>query len=293
MGALRTLLYVPGHRERMVDRALGPGGSAATGADAVILDLEDAVPEPEKPAARALVARVLRGSPSGPPLRLVRVNGLGSPAHDEDLAQVVGPGLDGVVLPKTGSGDDVRFLIDCIDRLAPDAAGNIQVLPLIESALGVERAFEIASASPRVLGLMFGAEDYALDLGLSDDRSGGARDFVYARSAIVNAAIAADRPAIDGVWTSVEDLDGLAKEATQARRLGFRGKSLIHPSHLDIVNATFRPTADEVAQATRIVEAYEAAEREGSGATTLDGRMIDRPVVERARRTLAWDIQDG
>jgi citrate lyase subunit beta/citryl-CoA lyase len=207
-----------------------------------------------------------------------------------DVNEVVRPSLEGLALPKIETTEQVKLVAEILDHREPEMrliSGSIRLLLAIESPRGLMNAYALASSSPRVIGLMFGAEDFGKELGLPFQREGEARDLVYARSAMVTAAAAANVQAIDGVWPSLEDTDGLQRFALQSRRLGFTGMSLIHPSQIDAVNAAFTPTAEEVEYCSKVVAAYEEAERRGEGAIAFGGQLLDRPIVERARRTLA------
>ena len=290
MQLLRSLMFVPGHRPRMVQRALGVGEFVPSALDVAILDLEDGVPPDEKDRARASIAAAL-GLPSGGegPARYVRVN-RDARARDADLAAVLCPGLDGIVAPKIDRPDEVAELARDLDEredAAGMARGSIRLVPSIESAQGLLEARAIAACTDRVIALLFGAEDFARDLGLPAEREAEAAELLYARSAVVVAAVAAGRQAIDGIWPNVTDADGLRRDALQARRLGFVGKSLIHPGQIETINEVFSPSAAEVAYARRVIDAFEGAQRKGLGAVALDGKLLDQPVVERARRTLA------
>ena len=287
---LRSLLYVPAHRPRMVQRALGLGEFASGGLDVAILDLEDGVPPDEKDRARAGVAAALGLASNGEgPARYVRVNrDLG--ARDADLAAVMRRGLDGIVAPKVDRPEEVADLARDLDE-REDAGrierGSIRIVPSIESAQGLLAAHAIASCSDRVIALLFGGEDFARDLGLPAERVAEAADLLYARSAIAVAATAARRQAIDGVWPDVTDDAGLRRDAVQARRLGFSGKSAIHPGQIETINDVFSPSPAEVSYARRVIDAFDGARVKGLGAVALDGKMLDAPIVERARRTLA------
>src|SRR5438309_2981944 len=289
MRLLRSLMFVPGHNPRMVQRALGLGEFPSSDLDVAILDLEDGVPPDEKDRARAAVAAAL-GLPSigRGPARYVRVNS-DPRARDADLAAVLRPGLDGVVAPKIDHPDEVTSLTRDLDEredAAGMARGSIPVIASIESARGLLAAHAIAASSERVIALLFGAEDFARDLSLPTEREAEAAELVYARSAMVVAAVAARRYAIDGIWPNVSDLDGLRRDAVQGRRLGFTGKSLIHPGHIETINELFSPSAAEVSYARRVVAAFEDGQTKGHGAVALDGKLLDQPIVERARRTL-------
>ncbi len=292
MQLMRSLLFVPGHRPRMVQRALGHGEFVPSGLDVVILDLEDGVPPDEKDRARAAVASAL-GLPSNGegPARYVRVN-RDAGARDADLAAVLRPGLEGIVAPKIDHPDEVALLArDLAERedAAGMARGSIRLVPSIESARGLVDAHAIAASTDRVIALLFGAEDFARDLSLPTEREAEAAELLYARSAVVVAAVAARRQAIDGIWPDVTDREGLRRDTLQARRLGFTGKSLIHPDQIETINEVFSPSVAEVSYARRVIDAFEEAQLKGLGAVALDGKLLDQPIVERARRTLALD----
>ncbi|HYV22733.1 MAG TPA: CoA ester lyase, partial [Candidatus Bathyarchaeia archaeon] len=178
-------------------------------------------------------------------------------------------------------------VLDEREDAAGVARGSIRIVPSIESARGLLEAHAIAACSDRVIALLFGAEDFARDLSLPTEREAEAAELLYARSAIVVAAVAARRQAIDGIWPDVADNEGLRRDAVQARRLGFSGKSLIHPGQIETINDVFSPSAAEVSHARRVIDAFEAARQKGLGAVALDGKLLDQPIVERARRTLA------
>jgi citrate lyase subunit beta/citryl-CoA lyase len=263
---MRSWLYVPGNRPERFAKAAG------SGADAVILDLEDAVPRGEKEGARAGVARWL-GTADGSCLVTVRIN-RGSRA---DLEAVVRPGLGGVQLPKVESADEVRAVDEQLASLEAAAGvtpGSIQLFPLIESAIAILRAFEIGGASRRIGSLALGAVDLLADIG-----GRGEEAVEYARSHLVFAARAAALPGpTDGVWTAIRDLDGLRSAAEHARVLGYAGKLVIHPTHVPIVNQVFSPTADEIAWARKML---------GTDVGTVDGEFVDLAVRRRAEAILA------
>jgi citrate lyase beta subunit len=267
LSSARSLLFVPGNDERKLEKAL------AAGADAVVADLEDAVPGAEKPAARSLVASVLADSVTSS-IVAVRVNGFGTPFWEDDLRGVAGLALDALVLPKAEP--------DAVAALGRDGP---QLVAIVETARGLKRAFETA-ASPRVAALVLGAIDLGLELGLEPRRDG--LEVLFARSQLVlDSAAAGIRPPFDLVHVDTRDDEGLEAECRLARSLGLRGKACIHPAQVEIVNRVFSPSDVEVARARRLVEAYERAAEEGRGAVSLDGEMVDLPVVERARRVLA------
>lgn len=285
MELARTLMFVPGHRQRMVDKAL-----ALSSLDVALLDIEDGVPPAEKDAARGLLAAVLGIASAARPRRFVRVNAVLSDRFAADLQAVVRPGLEGLLLPKVESVEEITRAATAATERERDAGlaeGSVSFIVAIESGLGLIRAHDIASASPRVIGLMFGGEDYANDLGLPTDRQGEAREQLHARAAMVVAAAAARVQSFDGVWPEIGDADGLRRDSLQARRMGYTGKSLIHPGQVEIINEVFTPSDGDVEYARRVVSAFEEAETRGDGAIAFGGQLIDRPIVERARRVVA------
>ena len=282
----RSLLFVPAHVEKMLDKALG------LSLDAAILDLEDAVPPAQKAAARD-GARKFVGQRPGQVF--VRINPLSSRAPftiacgAEDLAAVVTSGLRGVVFPKVETVEDLLAVDEAIvtaERRAGLTEGQIELYSIVETARGVLEAPVIARArTRRPHRLCFGAGDFTRDIGVEWSRE--ERESFTARSLIVLASRAAGLPApIDSVFVDLNDPDGLTASTREGKQLGFRGKMVIHPSQVPIVNAVFTPTADEVAWAGRVIEALAAAEHEGLGAFVVDGRMVDYPIVERARDIL-------
>lgn len=275
MVMIRSWLFVPGHRQKMIDKSPGRG------ADALIYDLEDAVPPNEMEAARAKVAAALDTAHEGP-RRFVRIHGAGHGAVDADLRGVVRPGLEGLVLPKVDRPEEVLTVDGSLTELESQAGmtpGSVRLAAMIESAAGLIQAPAIAVSSPRLVALMFGAEDFAVDLGLFSFREGGL--MAYARSALVVAAASAKLEVVDKVYVDFRDPAGLARETQAARELGFTGKLLIHPAQIEAVHHVFRPTDQEVESARRVVAAFEAAPEEGTMA--VDGRMVDLPVVKRAQ----------
>jgi len=287
----RSWMFVPGHRQRMIDKALG------LNADAIMLDIEDGVAPSEKDTARKLIAEALgrERSPSSP-TRFVRINAIGHERMDADLAAVLRPGLDGLVLPKVETTQAVLKVDSILKEREPRLKvepGSIKLLIAVESPKGLLNAPALASCSARVVGLMFGAEDFGRELGLPTSREAEARDMIYARSALVVAAASAHVQAIDGVWVVLQDSEGLLGFARQSRRLGFSGMSLIHPSQIDPINRVFSPAPEEIEYAEQVVKAFEEAAARGDGSISFGGQLIDRPIVERARRTLELAQQLG
>jgi citrate lyase subunit beta / citryl-CoA lyase len=289
---LRSWMFVPGDKQRMIDKSLG------SAADAIMMDIEDGVAPAAKDTARRQIAASLdqvaarkgESSSARMPARFVRINAVGHERMYSDLSAVIRPALEGLVLPKLETTDQIETVEDILDNREPEKGlprGSVRLLVSIESPRGLMNAYAIATASPRVIGLMFGAEDFSRELSLPLRREGEARDLLYARSAIVTAAAAAHAQSVDCVWTNLQDMEGLQRFALQSRRLGFSGMSLIHPSQIADVNAAFTPTADEMDYCRRVVQAYEEAHARGEGAIAFGGQLIDPPVVERARQTLA------
>lgn len=269
---IRSYLYVAGSDSRRVEKAL------ASEADAVVIDLEDAVAPDRKDEARRIAARVLETENARPVF--VRVNAPGSALHERDVEAVANLNLYGLRLPKTESAEDVRSVAAKLEELGCEA--GIQCL--IESALGLEMSFEIARAHPRLMGLGPGEADLAADLGVS-----GEEGLLYARSRIVSASRAAGLPApVQSVYTNVRDLDGLRRSTVEGKRLGFLGRSAIHPAQIPIINEIFTPTEEEMAEAENLLGKLESASASGAGAFALeDGRFVDEAVVRAARSTLA------
>jgi citrate lyase subunit beta/citryl-CoA lyase len=284
MELIRSWMFVPGHRQKMIDKAVG------LNADAIMLDIEDGVAPNEKDAARKNIAESLgREKPAGSPARYVRINAIGHPRMDADLEAVIRPGLEGLVCPKVDTVEEVQK-VDAIlnERETKNglAKGSVKLLIAIESPKGLYNAPAIAAASPRVTGLLFGAEDFGREINLPAIREGEARDLIFARSTIVIAAASAHVQAIDGVWVDLNDSEGLVGFANQSRRLGFSGMSCIHPSQVDAINRTFSPTPAEIDYCQKVLQAFEEANARGDGSIAFGGQLIDRPIVERARRTI-------
>ncbi|MDP6560163.1 MAG: CoA ester lyase [Candidatus Binatia bacterium] len=284
MDLKRSWMFVPGHRQRMIDKALD------LKTDAIMLDIEDGVAPTEKDTARKLIGEALERERSPrSPIRFVRINDVGHERMDADLEAVLRPGLDGLVLPKVETAEEVIKVASILQDREPKLrieSGSVKLLIAIESPRGLLNAPAIAACSPRIIGLMFGAEDYGRELGLPTVREGEARDLIYARSAMVVATASAHVQAVDGVWVDLKDSEGLHGFARQSRRLGFSGMSLIHPSQIDPINNVFSPTPEEVDYAMQVVKAFEEAAARGDGSISFGGQLIDRPIVERARRAL-------
>ena len=282
MRIMRSWMFVPGHQRRMIDKAYN------LKLDVAMFDIEDGVPPGEKDTARAMMAETL-ARPSTGMLRFVRIHPAGTKAIEADLPAVIQPGLNGLTLTKVHCPEDVLRVSAILDEREEAAGlqrGSVRLLATIESARGLVQAAAIAASSPRLVGLMFGAEDFAIDLGMFNVRQGEAGDFLYARSALVVAAASEGLQAIDRVYVDIRNPAGLEQDTRFARDLGFTGKALIHPAQIEVIEKVFHPTDAEVEYARRVVAAFEAAEAEGAGAVAVDGQMVDLPVVERARRAL-------
>jgi citrate lyase subunit beta/citryl-CoA lyase len=268
----RSYLYAPGNDPRKIEKAL------ASEADAVVLDLEDAVAPNRKEEARESVSEVLRSRPAKPVF--VRVNAPGSALAEEDIEAISGPHLSGLRLPKTESAEAVRGVAERLETLGCEA--GIQCL--IESALGLELAPEISRSHGRVVGIGLGEADLAADLGVRDEAG-----LLYARSRVVATARAAGLPGpVQSVYTNVRNTDGLRQSTEAGKKLGFLGRSAIHPAQIPAINEVFTPTEEEVAEAEGLLARLEESAGKGTGAFVLeDGRFVDKAVVESARLTLA------
>lgn len=282
MDLLRSLVFVPGNRPNMLARALD------FGSDIVMVDLEDSVPPGEKTAACALAADWVPRLRAAGRRVMVRVNALDTGLTADELAAIVSPDLAGVSLGKANTAWELQQLDRLLAPLEAAAGippGSIRVIPWIETAMAIVHLYEIARASPRIAGIAFGAEDYTNDMGIA--RSDFGAECCYARAATAVAARAAGVAALDGPFVRFRDPDGLRQDAAAARQMGYAGKFAIHPAQIDIINATFSPLPDAVAYARRVVAAWSEAEAAGRGSLSIDGRMVDVPVVKRAQNLLA------
>jgi len=280
---LRSLLFCPATAPRPLAKL------PFIGADAVAIDLEDAVTNDRKVDARAELLAALENFADV--RTYVRVNHPSTGLTEGDIHGVVHPYLNGIVLPKVESPDTVRDAagwLSAAERVAGLTDGHTAMLLLIESALGVHRAAEILAASDRVETGIFGFVDFMLDLGMDAiDTSDDAEELLLARSSLVLAArVAGRRPPLDGPFIDISASDRFLAQCAQARRLGFAGKMLIHPSQVEPTHRGFAPTAEEAAQARRVVEQFAAAEANGVAAIVVDGRLVDYPVMMRAQRIL-------
>ena len=277
----RSMLFLPGNAPKMIING------NYLGSDAVIFDLEDAVAPDQKDAARLLVRNVLDALEFDRVETIVRINSIDTPYWQKDLEAIVPCRPNIIMLPKTGTARDVEVVDDYLtaleERLGMEA-GTVRLMPLIETALGIENAYFIASARKRVVALFLGAEDLTADLRCKRTKEG--REIDYARSRMVNAARAAGVDVYDTPFTDVNDDEGILADAAYAKSLGFTGKASISPRHITAINTVFSPTRADIAYAYEVMDAIAEAKAQGKGAIALRGKMIDAPIVARAQQTI-------
>ncbi len=276
----RSRLYLPGNTPKFFINA------GLHGPDAVILDLEDSVPPAEKDTARILVRNALRAVSFYGAEKMVRINQL--PLGEDDVRAVAAHGVHTLLLPKVEDPDQVRAVDTLLAELRAD---DIYVIPIVESARGVLNAYAIATASPRIVGLAIGLEDYTADIGAQ--RTRGGRESEWACGLVINAARAAGVQPLGSVFSDVDNMEGLRAWTQEARLLGFDGVGCIHPRQVPVVHDAFAPTDKEIERAQRILAAYDEAAAQGRGVVAVDGKMVAAPVVERARRVLAMAQTPG
>ena len=277
MDIRRSMLFIPGNHPGMLQN----GGVFE--ADSIILDLEDAVAPFEKDAARKLVSMALLHVDYGNSEKVVRINPLDCDGG-ADIAAVVPNGPDAILLPKVQSAAEIRDAARLIAAAEGRGQKPVKIIGLIETPRGLANALEIAEADPRVVALALGAEDYTAALGAVRTREGD--EIRTARALLINAAGAAGIDVIDTPFTDVNDDAGLAEDARLAKRLGFKGKLAINPRQVEVIHDAFNPSAKDIAWAERVVDAIEQAKAQGSGVISVDGKMVDAPIVSRANRTL-------
>jgi len=271
-------LYLPGNTPRLMLNA------GLHGADGIILDLEDSVAPDKKAEARILVRNALRQVDFFQAERMVRINQL--PAGMDDLAEIVPHRVDLILIPKCEHGSEVVQVAERAESILA-AAGQqraIFLMPIIETALGIENAYQIATASGSVVAMAIGLEDYTADLGVKRTEPG--EESWYARTRLVNACKAAGIQPIDSVFSDIENMEALLDNARRSRAIGFEGMGCIHPRQVRVIHEGFKPDPEEIEKARRIVEAFREAKEKGLGVTTLGSKMIDPPVVRRAEQTL-------
>ena len=274
---LRSMLFVPGNNPAMLQAA------GVFGADAVILDLEDAVALREKDAARFLVAEALHSVDFKTSSKVVRINTLET-GGIEDLRRIVACAPAAVLAPKVQSAADIQAVAGLLELLEKPEQAPVKIIALIETPRGLAEAYAVATAHPRLVALAFGAEDYTAALGAKRTRDG--LEIMSARSMLINAAAAAGVAAIDTPFTDINEEAGLRADVALARQLGYKGKLAIHPRQVDIIHEVMNPSAEEIRWAQRVLAVLRQAELEGAGAVSLDGKMIDAPIELRARHVL-------
>jgi citrate lyase subunit beta / citryl-CoA lyase len=277
----RSLIFVPGNNARFVEKA------KTLTADIICLDLEDSVPANEKSSARKIIADALAHKEDYQSSVYMRTNSVESGLVAEDLAAAVRAGLDGVVVPKVNDDREIMDVVKQISSLESASRPSVNIMPSIETAKGVVNAYRIATADDRINCLVFGVFDFLHDMKLGYDEN-DPTSYSYARAKIPVDARAAGIDAIDAIWQKIEDLDGLARDATVARLLGYSGKSIIHPSQIEPVHNVFRPRIDQIEWARKVVLALGEAMDKGSGrgAVSLEGKMIDAVHYKQAKDIL-------
>ncbi|MBR6523700.1 MAG: CoA ester lyase [Clostridia bacterium] len=276
----RSMLFLPGNNPNMLING------NCLGADAVIFDLEDAVSPQEKDAARILVRNTIRYMDFDGCEIIVRINSVDTPFWKEDIDAILPEKPDMILLPKTSEPEDA-LLVDEYMSEVEEKSGikEVGLMPLIETALGVENSYKIARASKRVKALFLGAEDLTADLQCKRTKEG--REIEYARTRLVVAARAAGIDVYDTPFTDVNDDEGIVADAQLAKNLGFTGKASISPRHIDAINQVFSPTEEEINYAYEVIDAIRLAKEQGKGAIALHGKMVDAPIVARAERTIS------
>jgi len=280
MPSRRALLYMPGDDWKKITKAL------TLGVDCICMDMEDGVAASRKAEARATIVRALQELDFGKSEKLARINAVGSGWEKDDIAAVLPYRPDGIVVPKVESLEQIRWADDLIAGAELKYGwplNSIRMLAGVETAKGILNLKEIAS-HPRLDAIIFGGEDFAASVGARRTRE--ATELLYARQAVVVACAAFGLQAIDIVYIDFKDTEGLRREAEQGAGFGFSGKQVIHPNQVQVTQEAFTPSDEAIAEAKRIVEAFEAGQREGKGAFALDGKMIDMPLLKHAQKVL-------
>ncbi|MDO4217316.1 MAG: citrate (pro-3S)-lyase subunit beta [Bacteroidales bacterium] len=283
----RTMMFVPGNNPAMMSDAF------IYGPDSIMLDLEDSVTMAEKDAARLLVHNALKTIDYGNTEMVVRINPLNTPYGKKDVEAVVKAGVQVIRMPKTETAEEVVELEQEIEKVEKELGclGRTQIMAAIESTKGIINAYAIATASKRMMGIALGAEDYCANLKAQRTPSGD--ELLLARETIVVAARAAGIDALDTVYSNLNDMETFRKEVELIHRLGFDGKSIINPRQIEIINEVFTPTEKAIEKAKAVIAAIKEAEAKGSGVIAVNGKMVDRPVVIRAQRTIELAIASG
>ena len=281
MPSRRALLYMPGDDRRKIEK------STTLGVDCICMDMEDGVAVTRKSEARAIIAQAMKELDFGESERCIRINSVGSGLESYDLVAALAANPDTIVVPKIESADQVKWVSDRIESYELSSGqelGSVRLLVGVETAKGIMNLRKIAEADRRLEAIIFGAEDYAASIGAR--RTKEAAEVLYARQAVITACMANDLQAIDMVYIDFRDLEGLRLEAEQGAGWGFSGKQVIHPNQVPVVQEAFTPSAEEIDYAKRVVDTFEASQREGRGAYALDGKMIDMPLLKNARKVL-------
>jgi citrate lyase beta subunit len=281
MHSRRALLYMPGDDRRKIEKA------TTLGVDSICMDMEDGVAANKKVEARAVIAQAMKELDFGMSERCIRINSIGSGLEKRDLVAALATNPDSIVVPKIESADQVKWVREHIENYELSSnlsIGAIRLLIGVETAKGILNLKEIAESDKRLEAIIFGAEDYAASVGAMRTKEG--TEVLYARSAVVTACAANDLQAIDMVYIDFRDLEGLRLEAEQGAGLGFSGKQIIHPNQVVPVQEAFTPSDEAIAYARRVVESFEASQKEGKGAYALDGKMIDMPLLRNAQKVL-------
>jgi citrate lyase subunit beta/citryl-CoA lyase len=281
------MMFVPGNNPAMMSDA------HIYGPDSIMLDLEDSVTMAEKDTARLLVYNALKSVDYGDTEMVVRINPLNTPYGKKDIEAVVKAGVHVIRMPKTETAEEVKEVEREIEKVEKEIGclGRTKIMAAIESTLGVVNAYAIATASPRMMGIALGAEDYSANL--KTQRTPGGDELRLARETIVVAARAAGIDALDTVYSNLNDMETFRKEVEFIKRLGFDGKSIINPRQIEVVNEVFAPTEKDIEKARTIVAAIKEAEKKGSGVIAVNGKMVDRPVVIRAQRVIDLALASG
>lgn len=281
------MMFVPGNNPAMMADA------HIYGPDSIMLDLEDSVTMAEKDTARLLVHNALKNIDYGDTEMVVRINPLNTPYGKKDIEAVVKAGVHVIRMPKTETAEEVIEVEREIEKVEREigAMGRTKIMAAIESTLGIVNAYAIATASPRMMGIALGAEDYSANL--KTQRTPGGDELRLARETIVVAARAAGIDALDTVYSNLNDMETFRKEVEFIKTLGFDGKSIINPRQIEVVNDVFAPKEKEIEKSRTILDAIKEAEKKGSGVIAVNGKMVDRPVVLRAQRTIDLAIASG
>ena len=280
-------MFVPGNNPGMMADA------HIYGPDSIMLDLEDSVTMAEKDTARLLVHNALKSIDYGNTEMVVRINPLNTPYGKKDIEAVVKAGVHVIRMPKTETAEEVIEVEREIEKVEREIGclGRTRIMAAIESTLGIVNAYAIATASPRMMGIALGAEDYSANL--KTQRTPGGDELRLARETIVVAARAAGIDALDTVYSNLNDMETFRKEVEVIKTLGFDGKSIINPRQIEVVNDVFAPKEKEIEKSRTILAAIKEAEKKGSGVIAVNGKMVDRPVVLRAQRTIDLAIASG